>query len=500
MDKETTIIRSSPITSASVGRVDISPTDFTYLQTARVSITGATGLSKVTCYVLDGGSQCSFIARSVIDDLQLEVIEQRDLSGTAFETNPTASGRRFVRFHMRGTRTNASTLLTAFESTHAFSHHPAVARDIKALARTCKLRLADPPGDSENLPIEILIGGDHYWEIVKDTSPIRLSPSFVLLPSKLGWILSGNRSAVTTSTITVNYVNLGQSSFASDDVVRRFWDLETLGITEKQDKSMNARDTALLQEFHASYSLEDQRRVVSLPRKGNITLPSNRHNAEILFHRLEQRLEGNVALRHVYHDNMLDYIKKVQVEIPHTEEGTADQFYLPHHTVKKEKRGEAKWRIVFDGSCHEEHAPSLKDALEMGPNLLPEILKTLLRFRLYPVGIIGDIGQAFLQLSLHKRDRDLTRFHYYRVIKDEDGNNDTTREIITYRFTRLPFDLTCSPFLLSAPIRGLADMYKVEFTTAAALIDNSTFMDDFAAGAENDDCVINLYYELLYTN
>jgi hypothetical protein len=67
-----------------------------------------------------------------------------------------------------------------------------------------------------------------------------------------------------------NYVNLDQSSFNSDDV-HRFGDLETLGISDKQDKSMNARDTGLLQEFHASYSPEDQRRVVSLPQKGNIT-------------------------------------------------------------------------------------------------------------------------------------------------------------------------------------------------------------------------------------
>ena len=63
----------------------------------------------------------------------------------------------------------------------------------------------------------------------------------------------------------------------------------------------------------------------------------------------------------------------------------------------------------------------------MGPNLLPEILATLLRFRLHPVGIISDTGQAFLQLSLHKRDRDLTRFLWYRVFKDKDGNYDTTR-------------------------------------------------------------------------
>jgi len=498
MDKETTTSRTGQITSASVGRVDTSAPDFIYLQTARVWITGPTGRSRLTRCVLDGGSQCSFVARSIIDDLQLEVIDQRDLSVTAFESYPTAPGcRRLVRFSMRGAGTRVSTSLTAFESTHAFSHHPVVPYDIKTLAHARKLQLADPPSDPENLPIEILIGGDHYWEIVKDTSPIRLSPSVVLLPSKLGWILSGNRSAVTASSIMVNYVNLDQLSCPSDDAVRRFWDLETLGITDKQRKSMNPRDRALLRDFHASYSLEDQRRVVSLPRKENITLPSNHHNAERLFRRLEQRLESNVALRHVYHDHMLDYIRKEQVEIATSGEETADEFYLPHHAVKKEKRGEVKWRIVFDGSSHEDHAPSLNDALEMGPNLLPEILATLLRFRLYPVGIIGDIGQAFLQLSLHRRDRDLTRFFWYRIIKDEDGNYDTTREIMTYRFTRLPFGLTCSPFLLSATIRELADMYKAEFPTAASLVDNSTFMDDFAAGAENDVRVTSLYYELV---
>ena len=92
---------------------------------------------------------------------------------------------------------------------------------------------------------------------------------------------------------------------------------------------MNARYTALLQEFHASYSLEDQRRVVSLPRKGNTPLPSNRLNAERQFLRLEQSLERNAPLRHVYHDHMLDYIKKGQVEIALFEVGTADTFYLP---------------------------------------------------------------------------------------------------------------------------------------------------------------------------
>ena len=163
------------------------------------------------------------------------MIDQRDLSVTAFESYPTAPGwRRLVRFNVRGAGTRVSISLTAFESTHDFSHHPVAPYDIKTLAHARKLQLADPPGNPEDLPIEILIGGDHYWEIVKDTSPIRLSPPVVLLPSKLGWILSGNRSAVTASSIMVNYVNLDQISGPSDDAVRRFWDLETLGIMDKQ--------------------------------------------------------------------------------------------------------------------------------------------------------------------------------------------------------------------------------------------------------------------------
>ena len=47
-----------------------------------------------------------------------------------------------------------------------------------------------------------------------------------------------------------------------------------------------------------------------------------------------------------------------------------------------------------------------------------------------PVGIIFDIGQAFLQLGLNKRDRDLTRIFWYRVSKDEDENYDTTKNMI----------------------------------------------------------------------
>jgi hypothetical protein len=60
--------------------------------------------------------------------------------------------------------------------------------------------------------------------------------------------------------------------------------------------------------------MEDQRRVVFLPRKQNIDLPSNKMHAEKRLHNLTKRLESNEALKEVYHDQMLNYVTRGQVE------------------------------------------------------------------------------------------------------------------------------------------------------------------------------------------
>ena len=163
----------------------------------------------------------------------------------------------------------------------------------------------------------------------------------------------------------------------------------------------------------------------------------------------------------MYEEHMLDYVVKKHVELgPNTEESSG-VFYLPHHAVKKERRGKIKWRIAFDASSSEGNSPSLNDVLEMGPNLITEVLATLLRFREHPMAIIRDIQQAFLRLSLERQDRNLTRFLWYRVSQDDKGNHYTTNEVVTYRFTCLPFGLTWSHFLLSATVRELATMCRL---------------------------------------
>jgi hypothetical protein len=112
--------------------------------------------------------------------------------------------------------------------------------------------------------------------------------------------------------------------------------------------------------------MEDQRRVVSLPRQHNIALPSKNMNAEKRLHNLARRLECNDVLKQMYHNQLLNYIARGQVEAAPADDLTRIVFHLLHQAVKKEKHGKTKWRIVFDTSSQENNAPSLNEVLRKG--------------------------------------------------------------------------------------------------------------------------------------
>ncbi|KAJ4429312.1 hypothetical protein ANN_26316 [Periplaneta americana] len=121
---------------------------------------------------------------------------------------------------------------------------------------------------------------------------------------------------------------------------------------------MSIRELKILHDFHAPYSIEQQRRVVRLPRK-DVTFPNNFQNIERRLASLEKRLDKND-----YEEQMLDYIRKGHVEVA-LDEDQEETFYLPHHLIKEERRGNVKCRIVFYGSSHEGNARSLNDILEV---------------------------------------------------------------------------------------------------------------------------------------
>jgi len=290
-----------------VGKIAVASPDFTYLQTARIWVMGPTGLSKLTHCVLDAGGQSSFVAKTLIEDLKLDVVDRRNLVVSAFESRSSDSDpRRVARFCAKSIWTNTVVTITAFESTHALCPHPTVSHDITIMALTRKIQLADPREGERDLPIKVLIGGDHYWRIVKDASTIRLSSSLVLIPTMFGWILTGNRTGITANELMINHITLEHL----DNDVLRFWDQETIGITPNQQKPLSAGDYQRLQEFHDSYRIEDGRRVVRLPKKNVCDLSLNHDTVKSRFRTLQKRLQQDDALRTIYEEQMLDHVVK----------------------------------------------------------------------------------------------------------------------------------------------------------------------------------------------
>ena len=120
--------------------------------------------------------------------------------------------------------------------------------------------------------------------------------------------------------------------------------------------------------------------------------------------------------------------------------------YLPHHPVVREDKETTKVRIVFVASLKMKTQPSLNDVLHSGPCLLPFLQEILWQFRIGKIGLVADVIQTFLQISINKEHRDLVRFLWYEDIYKENP------ELVTLRFFRVVFSLTCSPSLLNGTI------------------------------------------------
>ncbi|GFQ78899.1 integrase catalytic domain-containing protein [Trichonephila clavata] len=363
--------------TTSTNKIDTSTYNFVHLQRARVFITGSNGITKLTRCLLDGGSQSSFISSDLVNTLNLPVISTGPLDLQAFESPTSFSHkRRQVQFQLSSIWDKSKVNVIAFESSNRYASHPSSPTEVLRFAKSKRMKLADPDDSLSSLPIEILIGADFYWNAMHSDAPVKLSDSLALVPSSFGWILSGSRShAAVSFNPIVHSINVDTLTHDLDNMVRNFWNLESIGIQPIQEKlRLSTHNAELLTDFHQSFKIIDGRRVVNLPWKPEVKLTSSNYDTAI--HRFNSWTRRYTQYR---------------VETKITNEGI-------------------KWRIVFDASSHSPGHPSLNDAFEAGPNLLPDILAMLLGFRLSKTAVTSDGSQTFLQLILADEDRDATQY------------------------------------------------------------------------------------------
>ncbi|GFR33035.1 integrase catalytic domain-containing protein [Trichonephila clavata] len=401
--------------TTSTNKIDTSTYNFVHLQRARVFITGSNGITKLTRCLLDGGSQSSFISSDLVNTLNLPVISTGPLDLQAFESPTSFSHkRRQVQFQLSSIWDKSKVNVIAFESSNRYASHPSSPTEVSRFAKSKRMKLADPDDPLSSLPIEILIGADFYWNVMHSDAPVKLSDSLALVPSSFGWILSGSRShAAVSFNPIVHSINVDTLTNDFDNMVRNFWNLESIGIQPIQEKlRLSTHNADLLTDFHQSLKslMVDELLIYLGNQKLNllraITIPQS-----TVFNSWTRRIHTNTELKQKYAKQMQDYIDKKQVKaVLKDTQNEVRLFYLPHHAVKKITNERIKWRIVFDASSHSPGHPSLNDAFEAGLNLLPDILAMLLGFRLSKTAVTNDGSQAFLQLILADEDRDATQY------------------------------------------------------------------------------------------
>ena len=143
--------------------------------------------------------------------------------------------------------------------------------------------------------------------------------------------------------------------------------------------------------------------------------------------------------------------------------------------------------MVYDASAKTKKGSlSLNECLHRGPVILEDLCGLLLRFRAKKIGIIADIEKAFLQVALNPQDRDVTRFLWLKDI-----NRCATKDNIqTYRFTRLPFGIISSPFLLSGTI---SHHLELDASDTAIQVKDDIYVDNLITGADNEKDALELY-------
>ena len=380
-----------------------------------------------------------------------------------------------------------------------------------------EVKLADPQATQNgSLPIEAIIGQDLYYSLV-DGGSLLLPGGLRLIHTVFDtYMLAGSSEYHTVpatnseETSVLSSVDPGKdkrdlttpvsvpphsSNFAAFDTLTteeelcnldQFSRLDILGISPEEDihpvmdhfeKTVEYIDGRFQIELPKKYP-QIQKLQTNFPQAFSRTASGMKKRARCSdkteFNAYNKAITGYIAngiLEEVAELGTVEHVRKQLAENPHAFDrvGTTSQdtavCYLPHFPQIKASSG--KLRVVYDAKSRPcKGAFSLNECLEKGPDLMNALVRILLRFRKGKFAAKADIEKAFLQVGVCPKDRDLLRILWI-----------VDNQVIIYRFTRLPFGLNCSPFLLAAVMRHTLYNSDMDEETRDQIL-SSFYVDD----------------------
>lgn len=408
-----------------------------YTQTALAVATGPQGTCRLRV-LLDGGSDSSYIRTSAADALGLATVGSGVFACMGFqERGEEPRTYEKVRLTLRSRHGGEDHVFELWKTDRLCSQ-PTPARPPTVVFEPHVLFADDFQGGS----VDVLIGVDQIYKVVLHDQ-ICLSDRLRAVDTVFGYVIHGREELPVTSP-SVRYA-LRCSRRLPEEEVKQLWCLEAIGISEDE-----ARPHA-----YPTWSLEDQRYEMGLLWTSDERPVTNLYSAAIRTKRMEARL--TCPEREEYARHLAELQKNCVIE--ESPAGDVDGFYLPHRGVWRKE----KLRVVFDGSARDPTGRSLNDLLETGGNLLRRVPAVLLNFRRGAVAAQTDIRSAFHMVSIAERDRRYLQFLW----SDQ-----------RLRFRRVPFGLSCSPYLLLQTLSSHICRYRSTDPSLCRMLEKGLYMDD----------------------
>ena len=455
------------------------------LATAMVRVSQPNGGSKLVRALIDQGSEVSIVTEALAQQLRLQRRPANiSLVGVGNQPPERVKGKVQIAFTAHYQLTGQH-VIDALVLPRITSYQPRIESRVTTWEHIKDLTLADPHFDAAG-SIDLLLGADAFAIILLDGIAKGRPGEPIGQRTTLGWIISGPATLSSNCEPVDSCCLITLPNSTEEDLlalVRRFWEQEELMVSP----AYTSEEQKCEDHYRTTHQrLPSGRYMVRLPFRETPELGDSFHGARRMLLRMDSKFKRNPKFAEAYCTLMREYIPLSHMS-KLSNELSGSAYYLPHHRVMKESSTTAKLRVVFNGSYSTTTGQSLNDALMVGPNLLPNLQRLLLRWRIHRVCLTADIEKMYRQILLHPDDR-----RYQRVLWREDASSD----IEEYQLNMVTYGLACAPYLAIRTLRQLALDEQTRFPRVAAILQQDVYMDDVLTGADSEQEAIEIQTEL----
>lgn len=463
---------SQVISGTDVKSAQASLTQPVLLSTALVRLTDDSGKTLICRVMLDSGSQCCFIRKAICEQINAPLVQStKNIHGVG---NSVTQCFQSCKINIRSLHGDYSTHLQCLVLPQITPVVPSIPINFNQIKIPQYITLADP-SYLDGYDIDILIGADHFWDLLSE-GKIPLESGPFLQNTKLGWVISGpiNKLPVISNAIYCNYTQLD----SIDSQLRKFWELEEVPPSFHAQSEV---ERACEDDFVLNTRRDPQGRfIVKMPfRESPALLGDSYTQAYRRLIALEKRLSRSKNCAQLYKAFIDEYIQLGHMDRVDTY--PTPHYFMPHFCVFNENSTTTKLRVVFDASAKSTSDKSLNDLQMVGPPIQGDLFAILLRFRENAYIACADIEKMYRQVLIDVSQRDLQLILW---------RSDPAAPLEIYRLNTVTYGTASAPFLSVRCLRQLA--IECNDADVKRIITHDFYVDDMITGSNNKDKLLEL--------